>query len=426
VTAQTSLEDLGAEQVTFANGVRLMVKPTKFTNDDVQVLVRIGAGLQSLPKTAPPMGWAEGALIAGGLKQISLEDMERVLSGKVWNADFTTDDDAFLLSGSATRDDFETEMQILAAYATEPGWRPEAFQRQKTYTLSIQDQMAATDGGVMGRDLPGLMHPGDRRFAYPSKDEIAAGSLDQLRAQIDPGLASGPIEITIVGDITVDQAIDLTAATFGALPPRRPANPPADQKTTAFPAGGGPVVVRTHTGRADQSTLLVAWKTGDFFSDINRARAMSVLGQVIELRLIDELRSRQGATYSPSAGSSASQIWPGWGNLSISMEVTPDRLDGVMASIDKIAADLAASPPTDDEMLRAKGPLAEGLEKSRQTNGYWVSTLSGGIADPRRLDAVRSVQAGLQRVTAAEVQQAARTYLTPGNEWRMQVKPAGS
>ena len=87
---------------------------------------------------------------------------------------------------------------MLAAYVAEPGWRPEAFQRMKTYGLTLEDQFDATDSGVLSRDLSGLLHAGDRRWTFPSRAEIGAETADELKAAVGPALANTPLEVVIV------------------------------------------------------------------------------------------------------------------------------------------------------------------------------------------------------------------------------------
>ena len=50
----------------------------------------------------------------------------------------------------------------------------EAFKRLQNLGKTLQDQMEATDGGVMSRDLAGLLHAGDRRWTFPTASEIGA------------------------------------------------------------------------------------------------------------------------------------------------------------------------------------------------------------------------------------------------------------
>jgi zinc protease len=285
--------------------------------------------------------------------------------------------------------------------------------------------MESTSSGVMGRDLGGLLHGGDGRWTFPSRQQIADSSLDQLKAAIDKPLATDDIEVVVVGDITVDKAIAAVAETFGALPARADTPAPAGADKAPFPAPSATPVVRFHKGRADQAQLFMAWRTDDLFSNLQRARNTQILAQVMQLRLTDELREKQGATYSPSASASASVTFDHWGYLAVSVEVPPEKMDGVIASVRQIAADLRDKPVTADELDRAKKPRIDQIEKARETNEYWLGTLSGAQSDPRLLDSTRSVLAGLQRVSAADVQKAAKDFLGDDKSWTMIVKPEG-
>ena len=348
-----------------------------------------------------------------------------MLNGKVWNAGLGVEDDAFSLSGRTRPEDLDTELQVLAAYATEGGWRQEAFTRIKTYYGTIHDQLESTPGGVMGRDLGGLMHVGDGRWTFPTRQQIAGATLDQLKASVAAPLATDDVEVVIVGDITVDKAIAAVSETFGALPARADTPAPVGARDAPFPAPSATPVIRTHKGRADQASLFMAWKTDDLFSNLQRARNTQILAQVMQLRLTDELREKQGATYSPSASATASVAFNHWGYLAVSLETPPDKIDGVIASIRKIAADLRDKPVTADELDRAKKPRIDQIEKARETNEYWLGTLSGAQTDPRLIDSTRSVLAGLQRVSAADVQKAAKDFLGDDKSWTMIVKPEG-
>jgi zinc protease len=417
--------DLDTTFIRFENGVRLTVKPTRFKDDEIMVRVNIGRGRIDLPKDRQSVAWAANAFVEGGLKQISAEDMERVLASRVYGAQFGVADDAFVLSGATRPEDLDVQMQVLAAYASDAGWREEAFQRLKTAGKTIHDQYEATVAGVVSRDLSGLMHDGDERWVFPSREEIAEAKLSDFKREVAPELAAGDIEVVVVGDTTVEKATEAVARTFGALPTRpEPPPPPEGSKVVGFPAGVTTPVVRTHKGREDQAAGYIAWRTNDFYANPQRARDTAVLGEVLELRLIDELRETQGATYSPNASFNHSLVWPGWGFISASVEIPPEKLPAFFEDVKKIAADLRANPVSKDELERAKKPRLEQLSKARETNGYWLSELSGAQRDPRRLDAIRALIPGTERVTPADVQRAAQAVLKDENMWMFEVKPA--
>jgi zinc protease len=426
VAETKEITDLDTVFVRFENGVRLTVKPTKFRDDEVLVRVNVGDGLQDLPSDRQSLAWFGNVFIEGGLKQIDNEDTERVLASKVYGARFNIGEDAFVLSGGTRTSDLPTEMQVLTAYVSDPGWRSEAFKRQQNAGKTVHDQMEGTDGGVIGRDLSGLLHAGDRRFTFPSRDEIAKAQLADLQAQVAPHLASDPIEVVIVGDVTVDKAIDAVARSFGSLPARRPAEPvPAAQRAVGFPAANTKPLLLTHKGRADQAIGYVAWPTTDLWANPQQALETDVLGEVMDLRLIDELREAQGVTYSPSVQYTHSLTWTGWGYLAASVEVPPAKLDGFFRDVAKIASDLRTKEVTPDELARAKKPRIDKIEKSKVTNQYWLGELSGAQADPRRLDFIRHLVPGTERVTAADVKHAAELVLKEDKAYKLEVEPQG-
>lgn len=423
VVERKEVSDLDAVFVRFKNGVRLTVKPTKFRDDQIMVSVRVGDGRRNLGAGVNVAWMAGQAFSEGGLKQLSTEELERIMAPRIVGAGLGIDDDAFILSGTTRPEDFTIQLQLLTAYLTEPGFRPEAFARWRTLGGTLGEQYEATPGGVLRRDLPTLIRSGDRRWAFPSKAEIAQSKPDDLRALLAGVNPAEPIELVIVGDVGIDKAIDEVAATFGAL--TRPPQPKdAADIPVAFPAASAEAVTLLHKGRADQAMGYLAWPTDDFFKDINRTRAVRVLGYVMQLRLTDQLRETQGATYSPSADSSASYVFPGFGFLSASVEMPPAKLDGFFADVEKIAADLRQKEVTADELARAKASRVQALLKAQQTNEYWIGGLSGAQTDARRLDAVRSAVSGLERVSAADVKAAAQLYLEPAKEWRLKVVPA--
>lgn len=424
VAEQRTVEDLGVTFVRFENGVRLTLKPTRFRDDEVLVRVNVGRGLLDLSRDKQSAAWAGAAFVEGGLKKIASEDMERVLADKVYGARFGAADDAFVLSGGTRTGDLPTQLEVLAGYVADPGWRPEAFLRLKASGKTIHDQYEATGSGVLGRDLGGILHGGDRRWTFPSRQEIAAAQLGDLQGQLAPDLGQGPIEVVIVGDFAPETAIAEVARTFGALPPRpAPAPAPAEQRRTGFPAPASAPIVLTHKGRPDQAVGFVAWPTSDLWADPQRALATTVLGEVLRNRLTEELREAQGATYSPSVAYTHSQVWEGWGYLSASVEVPPDKLDAFFDDVKKIAADLRDRPVPADELARAKQPRIETLQRARVTNQYWLTELSGAQADPRKQQFTRDIVPGTSKVTDADVQAAARQFLRDDAAFRLIVRP---
>jgi zinc protease len=427
VVQRTDIPDLGAVRVRFANGVGLTVKTTDFRKDQILVDVNLGGGRAGLPTNGPNAAWATPAFVAGGFKALSLEDSQRALAGKIYGTEFSVANSAFELHGATRPEDLATQLQVMAAQVADPGFRPEAFERVKTAFLAALPQLAATPDGVISRDLEALLRNGDPRWAFPSEAQIVAAKPADLRAVLAPALASSPMEVTIIGDIPADKAIAEVAATLGALPARpTSAKPSAADLHVRFPAPTAQPVTRTDTGRPDQAVAVVAWPLTDFYADMPATRAAMLAGEVLQNRVLDEVRIKQGATYSPQVEVSFSETFPGYGFAFVMVEMPPAKIPGFYADVARITADMATGGVTADELERARNPRVAGIRKAQLTNEYWLSRLAGSIADPRRLDVIRTTLPDYAKVTAADIQAAARKWFVADKAWKLVVSAAGA
>jgi zinc protease len=414
--------EIGATAIRFANGVRLTVKKTDFADNQVMVQVRFGDGQLAFPAGRPNPAWALSAgFVSGGLGRLSMEDAQEALNGRVYGAALAADEEDFLLSGVTRPADLDVQLQVLAALMTDPGWRPTGWDRLRALSGTIHDQLAATPGGVFSRDAAILLHDGDRRWATPTREQMAASSVADARAVLEGPLASAPIEVVVVGDVDVEETIRQTAATFGALPPR--AEPPARTDRIRFPAGRPDPVRLIHRGGADQALAYIAWPTQGFFDDRRRARTLNLLSSVFQLRLIRKIREEQGTTYSPQASHNASEAYPGYGVFSSRIEARPEALAGFLRDVEAIAADLRDRPVDADEMERARRPMIDAIQRQRHGNAWWLGNLARIQTDPRVTAMIQTQLADYGGITPADLQAVARAFLIPDRAWKAIVVP---
>src|SRR5262249_38909316 len=155
-------------------------------------------------------------------------------------------------------------------------------------------------------------------------EDIRALTMADMKAAIAPSIAKAPIEITIVGNVAVEDAINATAKTFGALPQRGASFPlPEKARAVHCPLKRSTVGLK-HGGGEDQAAVGAAWPGADRFSDTRRERAIAILNEVIQLRLIDEVREAQGGTYVPFGTYAASKALPGFGYIVAGVEPKPE------------------------------------------------------------------------------------------------------
>ena len=426
VQTRRELAEVGATVVTFANGVRLTVKPTDFRDEQILVSVRTGIGELGLPTDrADPQALAPLVFTQGGVGKLTADEMSRVLNGRIYSAGFGVDSDSYSLSGATRPEDLALEMQVLTAYLTDPGLRAAPFQQIKAFFPQIVAQQMATPGGAFGLQASGLLASGDKRQSFPSPEEVAGWTVEDLRAGVTRGLASGPIDVVVVGDVTVEDAIAAVAPTFGALPPRGPDAAPAPGATELrFPAAVAEPVRLTHTGPAEQALGYIAWPTTDAVGDRTDARHASILAEVLKLRVLEEIREKQALAYSPNVSASASDTFEGYGSIAITAQTAAETLPAFYAAVDQIVAGLQAEPVSDDELNRARLPVIESLRRSQASNEYWLGQLADVAERPEEIEQTLSHISDLEAVTPADIQRLARQYLRSDTAWRATVTSA--
>jgi zinc protease len=426
VVEREVIQDLGVTRVRFANNVTLLVKPTEFARDQVMVTARIGGGRLTYAPGPVTALLDQGAFVSAGLGKLTQEEIRDALAGRVYSSTFGTLDNAFQLRGTTRPADLTHQLQLLTAYVADPGWRQQAFDRRRGEFQNILNMITSAPLQTAITQYPRLVRSGDKRWGLPTQEELAGAQLAPIRAAVDPALRSAPIEVVVVGDISVDRAIQEVAATFGALPQREArVNARPELARVRFPRGGEPMRLQ-HNGRPDVALGMMLWPTDDFFDDPAEARALQVMESVLRLRTIDKLREELGATYSPVVLRESSETLDEFGLIGMGAEVNPAQVERLMQVIEEVAEGLKTAEVQPDELARAREPMLQALSRERAGNDFWSARLPGATWDPRRLESIRTQEQLVKAVTAADIRRIAQNYLVRGAAFRLFVQPAAA
>ncbi|WP_221031019.1 M16 family metallopeptidase [Actomonas aquatica] len=411
VYSREYVEDLDLTLVEFANRVRLNVKKTDFSAQSISMSIRVGTGQLSEPIDQPGLGvYTSNTFTLGGLGKHSADDLRRILAGKNVGVGFGVQSDAFVLSGGTTPDDLLLQLQLAAAYLVDPGFRPEADRQMRKAIAQYYTQLAHNPQGPLQTEVPRLLANGDSRFGLPPQEVLDQRNLTEARSWLMSEFAQGSIEIGIVGDLDVDATIEAVAQTFGALATRGPKPHYAERREVSFP---DEPFTRDYAVPTEIPKGIIAlfWPTTDGM-DVQVDRRLRVLANVLGDRLRLKIREELGGSYSPNAGSSTSDTFPGYGSLSASIVVDPAEAQNLAQVTRDLADDLAENGTNADELERAVLPILTGLKESARTNGYWLGAVLASCQEfPQRLDWARSRYSDNESITVEEISALAAKYL---------------
>ncbi len=425
VVADTREPLLGIRTVRFANNVMLNLKRTELEADRVLVSLAIDGGELLDTRTNPHATEMTGVLAQGGLGKHSQDELQSILAGRTVAGSLSASGDAFVGGAATTPRDLELQLQLLAAYVSDPGFRAEGEDQYRLNIANFFARLRATPALALGNTQGAILSGGDPRFSLGEPSDYQALTFSKLKADIGDRLASGAIEIALVGDIDEDKAIALVAKTFGALPQREPAfGAWPEARIREFTTKRGQTVIR-HTGDPSQATLRLVWPTRDD-ADPLEALELELLERVTRIELIDGIREALGKSYSPSATSGLSRTWKDYGTFTLTASVNVADVAATRTAMAEIVRELRKAPVSADIIDRARAPLLEEYENALKRNSGWLALADRAQSRADRVPRFAAARERLAKLTAQDVQDMAVRYLVPGREVELLVLPEGA
>ncbi len=421
IVSRVEVEDLGITQLTFANYIRVNLKATEFEKDRIRLLARFGSGKLGQPDETPMLdAFATAVFNGGGLGLHAVDDLRRILAGRTAGATLEIGDDAFSLGGVTTPDDLTLQLNLMCAQLTDPGWRNEGLWDFQRAIPSIYQQLRHTTAGP-AQEMNAWLHGGDFRHRVASREKLSAYTIDDARTWIGPELASGYLELSIVGDFDEETLLPELLATFGALPSRA-SSPPGHEERRRITFPEAPAEVEfNYESKVPQGVAITIWQAPGPREDLAVFRRMNVLASIYGDRLRKEIRENLGASYSPNAGADGSEAYDNIGYLIGQSVANPEDLDKLLATMVRLADDLATNGATQDELDRAINPILGILDRTLRDNSYWLNTvMSRSQLEPMRLDLARNRESDYRAITLADINTLASRHL--GREQALQIR----
>jgi zinc protease len=424
VVEKNYIPDLEVWQLRFANHVRFNFKATPYEKSMVHFRVRVAGGRSIEPQNAPGLAvWAGAGWLYGGLGRHGIDDVQQALNGSHGAFSAAASDDAMLYSGKSPAPSIEFVLNVAAAYFTDPAFRNEAREKIKPFINSMYTDVGRSAAGAIQRAVLPTLAGRDPRIGLPDYSKLAGQTMPQLGDWLKPALNSAYLEISMVGDIPLERAIELVAKTFGALPVR--ASEPSLDVTPLKNLPSPPLNRRYAFPTIAEHLTLVAlyWPTRDATSTTSK-RQLQLLAQILEDRIRVKVREEMGATYSPRAGLLRTDAYPEFSYLRCELSVqrrSAHRLANIVA---ELARDLGRDGVTAEELERARAQAIGKATRAQQSNAYWIDeVLSDAQQRPFRLNDARTAISDISGFTRAQVDAQAAKYLSSANLFKFVIEP---
>lgn len=320
------------------------------------------------------------------------------------------------ISSVMPTDAAETAFDLVSDAVTNPLFALDAFNGQKKVALQDLAQRQSTPNILIGDLFQREIFAGQPLGQPPlgTPDSIAAMTLDTIQANRTRLWGAANTVVTVVGRMPVQDAFDLAARYFAALPA---GTVNVRQPTQVLPPSSPQIVQAT----AGQQVQLRIGFTSPSLREPDRY-PLAVLTEIMSGfsgRLLRSLRSELGLSFTPSATYATFSDAGAW---YASVAADPSNLDQVLAvtrgEIQRIRDERADA----GEVADAIRSIAGGAILASESN----ASVAGQLAAQQILGDVSTEEfvQRVQPVTATDVQRVAQTYLDLDHSLTALVGPA--
>jgi zinc protease len=410
IVSEKTLPDLGVTEFTLANGVNVIMKPTAFKKDEV-VFSATSPGGTSLVSDAdyPDAAVAAPWIDQSGVGSLNQTELTKLLSGKIVSVSPVIGELKEGFSGSASPDDLETALQLVYLYATQPREDDNSFQvLRNQLETSLQNRSLDPESGFQDA-LTAILCGKSVRCGPLPLDQVS--KLDEQKTfQIyrDRFADFSDFTFTFVGSFDPATLKTLAQTYLGNLPSTGRKETWRDVRA---PLPTTIVDDTVHKGLDPRAHTRIVF-TGPISPTLENEVMLNVLENVLDLRVVDELRQQLGATYSPQAATSLERLPKPTYRALIDFVSDPTRVKELTGATFKLLDDLRTNGPSEADVNKAKEQARLARQKALEDNSFWLKQLQDHLTTPGDdgSDILR-YDAALSAVTAESVQKAAQTYL---------------
>ena len=410
IVHESAIDTLGIHILTLNNGIRVILKPTSFRNNEI-LLSAFSPGGSSLIEDDKyfTASVAPGLVGRSGVGTFNQSELVRKLSGQFVRVSPFIGDYSEGFRGRSTSEDIETLFQLIYLYATSPRIDNSSLQSFKNSQLAQLEGRTNTPGAAFQDTLFTAFYPDNPRYKLLSIDQINdLNAEDALDIYLDRFADMDDFTFILVGNMDSTLVRDLAAQYLGALPQT---SREESWRNTAADLPEGPVIRQVYNGQDPQSQVAIIFHDDFDYTRSNRY-ILRALSDVLDIRLREELREKRSGIYSASVQPGSTRLPDGQFTLSIFFGCDPARVEELIQAVFDDIAHIQHGLDLTSYLDRIKAQHLRSREVSLETNGFWLDQIQFYFDSTNEdyLDIYR-YKALVDELTAEDIREAARSLL---------------
>jgi zinc protease len=415
------IDDIKVTELTLENGIKVILKPTSFKNDEIQLTAFSPGGLSLIPtEDIIPGRTAVAILRQSGLGEFNAVQLEKLLAGKTVSISPTIGSLTEGFSGRVSPDDIEILLKLVYLYFTAPRADSIAFVSLQTRLNAYYQNQAVDPETAFEDSIIAITTQHDPREQPFSIESIPKMDMQKsLEIYRDRFADAGDFTFIFVGNFDLDKIKSLIETYIGGLPVIN-REETWDTATYEFPSDIKECIIRK--GIEPKSRNSITFSGDLVWTSENRFIARSML-DVLRIKLRERIREDLSGTYGVGVSGSFEHYPKERYAIEISFGCDPERVDELTQEVFTQIDSLIQFGTTEAYLQKITETQRRQYELNLKSNSFWLNNLEfryfhhidpSGIMD--YLDWVNSL-------TLDDIQQAAQKYFNVDNYVRVVLLP---
>ena len=410
VVSEEVMDEIGVTIWGLDNGVRVILKPTDFRDDEILFSATSPGGTSLAADEILGHARLASTLVSqGGVGDFDQIALDRQLADKRVSVFTSIGGLTEGIRGSASPQDLETALQLVYLRFVEPRRDETAFMAY----LAQADMLAnigVQPGVAMQDTMTVVMGQGHPRAGQTFAEQLAGMRNADLDAAVefyqDRFGDASDFNFYFVGTFDIEEIRPMVEMYLGGLPGGGREEMWVDHGVDP-PTGVIEKIVRKGLEPQSQTSIVFA---GDAEYTREGESAIRAMASILQIRLRELLREDLGGTYGVGVQGSLSYRPDEEYRVSIRFGSDPARADELSAVVFEEIERLREDGPDEETVAKVRETQRRTKETDLQQNSYWLRQLSS--RDERGLDLgeIPSYEA-IDGWTAEQVQEAAAMYL---------------
>jgi zinc protease len=420
--SQNTIAAVGVEEHMLANGIKVIIKPTDFKNDEI-LLTAFGPGGTSIfdDEMAFAASNIARSISVSGIGKFNIVDLGKKLTGQIVSVQPFVEDVRQGFRGSASPKDFETMLQLIYLYFDGARRDPEAFEAFKSQMANQFRFMKSNPQMVFADTLSKLASGNSKRAVLiPSEENMATLKAEVIYDMYDKLFASAKdYTFILTGNIDHAVVLPLLEKYLGSLPTEKESATWID-RTTKFPEGI--TDAKVHAGTEYKSLVAILFRT-DFSWTENDRMETSMLSRAFNIKLRENMREEMGGVYGVGARLNTRQFPSAKLDLTINWGTNPGLVDTLSKIVFYEMQKMIDEGPTADDFAKVKETVIRERETNDKQNNFWNSYLDFNYFNKTEMLNFEDFRKKVEAVTIEDLKRSAQKYFTPDHYIRVALYP---